>query len=91
MSEIASQNVLVPARAAEWIQKVLQNAGVPASGALQLAIEDRSDLDLRLLNGMYALGILLVHNECMLTSSIDDESCCHSRLFSVDHDILGSR
>jgi hypothetical protein len=52
MSEVTSQNVVVPARAAEWIRKVLGIAGVPVSGALLLAMDDHSDLDLRLLNGM---------------------------------------
>lgn len=51
MSEITSQNEAVPARAAEWIGNVLRDAGVPASGSLLLAMEDYSDLDLRLLNG----------------------------------------
>ncbi len=77
MSEITSPNVAVPARAAVWIGNVLRDAGVPASGALLLAMEDHSHLDLRLLNGT-SLGILLTPNECMLTSLI----CSYVTFFS---------
>ncbi len=67
MSEISSQNAAIPARAAEWIGNVLRDAGVPASGALLLAMVDHSDLDLRLLNGM-CLEILSTPHKCMLSS-----------------------
>ena len=73
MSEINSQNVAVPARAAEWIGNVLRDAGVPASGALLMAMVDHSDLDLRLLSGK-CLRILLTPHERMLKSLVNDSS-----------------
>jgi len=50
MSNISAQTGAVPARAAEWIVRILREAGLPASGPMLLAMENNSQLDLRLLN-----------------------------------------
>ena len=41
--------VTVPPRAADWMGRVLRDVGIPAAGALSVAIGDKSDLNLNLM------------------------------------------
>ena len=44
-----SSIVTVPPRAADWMGRVLRDAGMPAAGALSVAIGDKSDVNLNLM------------------------------------------
>ena len=48
---VSTTSSIVPARAAEWIGRVLREALMPAMGSLQIVMEDNSVLDMKLLSG----------------------------------------